>query len=201
MKKLTLLPILFLLININNASSQVFDDGTNIINLGFGVPASKKLTDDFKKSFKLNNSVYEYKSTNLGTILLKYERGIHDYLGVGLNLEYSSSKATYKNPNNNDLLDVSATRRIWGFFTRFNGHYPATEKLDLYGGLGLGYLHTIDKTKTTSTLTNINTSSKVFEFDYQFTLGIRYMIKEHMGFFAEFGRATTNFQVGVAFGF
>lgn len=189
--------------NINDASSQVFGDGTNIVNLGFGLPASNKVTNDFEKSFNLNSNVYEYKLTNLGTIVLKYERGIHEYFGMGLNFEYSSSKASYKDPTDNDLLDIDAKRNIWGFFARFNGHFPVAEKLDLYGGIGLGYLYTIDKTKTTSNTTNINidTSSKVFEFDYQFTVGARYMLKEHIGFFAEFGRATTTLQVGIVFGF
>ena len=46
---------------------------------------------------------------------------------------------------------------------------------------------------------DIDRSSKVFKSDYQITLGGRYMLKEKIGFFFEFGKATTNVQLGLAF--
>jgi len=75
--------------------------------------------------------------------------------------------------------------------------------LDIYGGIGLGYLYRIESFVDTNPLivADINRTTKILDFDYQLTLGIRYMIKDHIGLFAEIGRATTLFQLGLAFKF
>ncbi|HXP51820.1 MAG TPA: outer membrane beta-barrel protein, partial [Bacteroidia bacterium] len=153
-----------------------------------------------------NYSDYNYK--NYGTIVLKYEHGLAKYFGFGLNLEYSGANVTYKYPvsrgpfrlDTNYQANVNGT--VMGFYARLNGHYPIGDKFDIFAGFGLGYLLTIDK----STDNNPNSNNKDFNtqsivFDYQFTFGLRYMVKEHFGLFAELGYASTTVQMGVTLGF
>lgn len=186
----------------SSAFAQSFDDGTNVISLGFGLPPSKRMTNEFK-DFR---AFYDYKLSNYGTGVLKFEHGLHKYFGLGLNLEFSASRVTYKygdafNPDDYKYK-VDIANRVLGGFVRFNGHFPVS-KLDFYGGVGLGYLYSMYNYKDTnpSAIKDANHKDKVLDFDYQVTAGVRFMIKENIGMFFEIGRATTICQLGIAFKF
>ena len=181
--------------------AQSFDDGSNLIYLGFGLPAAQILqsqSSDYK-------NYTDYKFSNFGTGVLKYEHGLHKNFGLGLNVEYSGAKAVYKYDVIANSLRYQATinTNIFGFYARMNGHLPIMEKIDIYGGIGLGYLYTIKKSTDTNPnpSTNTQNDSKVLNFDYQATIGLRFMVKESTGLFVEFGRATTICQLGVVFKF
>ena len=164
MKKLVFALLIGLLINSKSTIAQVFDDGTNVISIGFGLPPEHKDGKDFQNFSIFNNENYTYKFTNLGTILLKFEHGIHKNFGLGLNTEYTSTKATYADPSNEDF-SAQVKSNIFAFFLRLNGHLPVTEKLDLYGGVGLGYEYTIDKysAENSNQYPDLDQTSKVFE--------------------------------------
>ncbi len=183
--------------------SQAFDDGTNLINIGFGLPAGTRITRDFEPYKKYT----DYKFKNYGTVILKYEHGLHKYFGIGLNLEYSGSSANYKYDDNANIAAprylVTIKGNAYGFYARFNAHLPIGDKLDFYGGAGLGYFYTVNtKTDTNPNAnTNIQQKSTVLDFDYQLTLGARFMVKDNVGVFVETGRATTAFQLGLVLKF
>jgi hypothetical protein len=188
-----------LILGSNFTYAQAFGDGKNFISLGFGLPATSKIQNTFDQY----KSYTDYNSKNYGTIVLKYEHGLQKYFGVGLNLEYSGGSGAYKYDNTNQLrYQVNMTSSLAGAYARLNGHFPIGKSLDIYAGAGLGYTYQIDNYNDTNP-TNSNTSHKntSLDFDYQFTLGVRYMIKEHFGLFAEIGQASTIAQIGISLGF
>ena len=199
MKK-TLVLGLLLTAFIFTSNAQAFDDGTNLFSIGFGLPPAQRITRDYND---LNyKSFLDYKLNNYGTFVGKYEHGLHKYFGLGLNLEYSAANVSYKYTN---LVDYERKLKtnVLGGFIRFNGHIPVAEKFDIYGGVGLGYYYTIEKASETNTNNNTSydTRRKILDFDYQVTIGARYMIKDNVGFFVEFGRASTIAQFGCALKF
>ncbi|HEV7231841.1 MAG TPA: outer membrane beta-barrel protein [Bacteroidia bacterium] len=178
--------------------AQAFEDGTNLISLGFGLPPGQQLTSQYDQI--PNHTDYSIK--NYGTGVLKYEHGLHKYFGIGLNFEYSGSKAVYKYDNVSNTTyhyEVDINRSVIGGYLRMNGHYPIGEKLDFYGGVGLGYLYRLDNYVDTNPNANNTTNHKntFLDFDYQITLGARFMVKKGFGLFAEIGKATTLCQVGI----
>jgi opacity protein-like surface antigen len=180
--------------------AQAFEDGTNLVYVGFGLPAGQYIQQQ-SNEYK---SYTDYKFYNYGTGVLKYEHGLHKYFGLGLNLEYSGAKAVFKYDDVNSLrYQRTITTNVFGFYGRLNGHLPLMDKLDIYGGIGLGYLYTINKVGDTNPNpnTNIQHNSSVLDFDYQLTLGVRFMVKDNVGLFVEAGRATTVCQLGVVFKF
>lgn len=200
MKKIQSLVFLAFLFS-SHSFSQSFDDGANLISFGFGVPPGERIANDFNKSYK---NFIDYKLNNYGTVVLKYEHGLHQYFGVGLNLEYSGASVSYKYDDSNMLrYERKIKSNVFGFYARLNGHIPVLEKLDLYGGVGLGYLYTINKYNDTNPNPNINVQQKqtILDFDYQATVGARFMVKESVGLFVEAGWATTPAQIGIAFKF
>ena len=184
-----------------NVFSQAFDDGTNLIFLGFGIPPSERIKNDFNRDYK---NYIDYKFSNYGTGVLKFEHGLHKYFGIGLNLEYSGASVSYKYDDSNTLrYQRTIKSNVFGFYGRINGHYPIGEKLDIYAGVGLGYLYTLNKYTDTNPNPTVNTQQKqvVLDFDYQFTVGLRFMVKDNIGLFAEAGWATTPAQLGLVFKF
>lgn len=200
MKKL-LLPALVVLIGFTPTFAQSFADGTNLVSLGFGLPPAQRIKDDFNKNYK---NFIDYKLNNYGTILAKYEHGLHENFGLGLNLEYSGAAASFKYDDSNLFRYERKVRSsLYGFYLRINGHLPLGEKLDIYGGLGLGYTYSIKKYQDSNPDPDVNIqhTEKIFDFDQQATLGLRFMIRENMGIFGELGWATTYGQVGCTFKF
>jgi len=182
--------------------AQAFSDGTNLVYVGFGLPPGQNVT----KQYDPYRNFIDYKFYNYGTVVLKYEHGFHKYFGCGLNMEYSNSSANYKYAdvvNTTNLYQHKISSNIIGMYLRLNGHLPIGENLDIYGGFGLGYLYTINKYTDTNpnAITNSQQNSKVLDFNFQATLGVRYMIKPSFGLFGEIGYATTVCQLGLAFKF
>ena len=178
--------------------AQAFDDGKNLIFVGFGFPAPSTIQKDFDQY----KDFYDYKFKNYGTVVLKYEHGLQKYFGVGINLEYSDASVSYKYDDTPTLrYEVNDNTMIFGVFGRLNAHLPIGDNFDIYGGAGLGYLYRIDNYSDTKYNSTSSQKSSIFDFDYQLTLGARYMVKKNFGVFGEIGRATTLAQLGIAFGF
>ena len=187
------------ILTVNFLHAQAFDDGKNLIFAGFGFPAPSTIQKDFDQYKKF----IDYNFKNYGTVVVKYERGLQKYFGIGLNLEYSAASVSYKYDDVNTLrYEVKVNTMVAGAFLRLNAHLPIGDNLDIYGGAGLGYLYRVDNYTDTklSNSTSLQKSS-IFDFDYQLTLGVRYMVKKNFGLFLEGGRATTIAQLGIALGF
>lgn len=180
---------------------QSFGDGANIISLGFGLPPGQNINQQYDPYKNFIN----YKFYNYGTVVLKYEHGFHKYFGCGLNLEYSNTSANFQYDDISSSLRYQRkiSSNIIGAYLHINGHFPIKERFDIYGGFGLGYLYTINKYMDTNPNANINSqqNSKILDFNFQATLGLRYMIKPGFGLFGEIGYATTVCQLGFAFKF
>ncbi|HXC07140.1 MAG TPA: outer membrane beta-barrel protein [Bacteroidia bacterium] len=199
MKKLLFLIVLALPLL---SKAQSFADGTNLVFIGFGLPPGTVMSN----TNTLEPNYTDLHISNYGTGVLKYEHGFHKYFGLGLNLEYSGASIKYNyGPNLNTTYNATVTRSVMGGYVRFNGHFPVGDKVDLYGGFGLGYLYTLDISKdsnpSNTTSTTYNHRSSDLEFSYQITAGIRLMVKDGFGIFAEFGYATTPAQLGVVLKF
>lgn len=201
--KLVLLSLVLLCSMSIESVAQAFDDGTNLIMLGFGIPPNERIKKDFNIKYANNPMNSDYKFNNYGTGVFKYEHGLHKHFGLGLNIEYSASSATYKYGTIPTDDTVTIKNKVLGGHVRFNGHFPIKEKFDIYGGVGLGYLYTLNKYSDTNPIPSLNRTNKetIFEFDYQVTLGVRYMVKDKIGLFTEFGWASTPAQVGISLKF
>jgi len=117
-----------LLIKVISSNAQSFKDGDNLFFFGFGLAPGKQITNQFN----IDGSFIDYKLNNFGAIHLKYERGLHEYLGFGANLEYTDANARYKYDFTDQFrYEVKQKSRVIGLFGRMNGYYPVTDVIDL----------------------------------------------------------------------
>jgi hypothetical protein len=197
MKTIRIAMLLLILVSAPAVSfAQAFADGSNLVFVGFGLPPGTKLTEQNEPVSPLY-SVHTLH--NYGTAILRYEHGMHKYFGIGINLEYSASSDVYTDgTTSSQTYNTTINRSVIGGYLRMNGHYPATDKLDFYAGVGLGYLYTLDHTDATYPVSSQNnsTTNKALNFDWQASVGARFMVKQGFGVFAEVGYATTACQVG-----
>lgn len=200
MKKLKTALVLATLFISGFASAQAFDDGKNLLSLGFGFPPSPSINQTLTQYQSYDN--YNYK--NYGTGVFHFEHGLMKYFGVGLDAQYTSAFVTYQTTDATlNTVTKTVNEQVLGTYIRLNGHFPIGDHLDIFAGFGLGYQYTVNNGNQTGKLASDNTNfqQKAFDFKSQFTLGARYMIKDHFGLFAEVGWASTNVEMGITFGF
>ncbi len=196
MKKIVLVVLCGFFFNSLNAQS--FQNGGNYITLGFGV-------DPYGKS-GATSAGYGYKHAGIGPIMLTYERGITELLGIGrigvgggVAQTFYSSK--YTTAGWGGVYEEKYTRSRTSLVFRAAYHFDfGVDKMDVYAGLG-GAMHFYND-KRTSTNPNINyaTKTEIGGGHYVFG-GIRYYFTDAFGVYAEAGHGISALNGGVVFAF
>jgi len=177
--------------------SQAFEKGSNFITLGFGL-------DPYEKGFKINDGSGR-RNTSLGPIILAYEHGITDLLGIGrigvggaIAQSFYTSKSYYTNQNYEKKKNSSRTSIAFRAAYHFDF---GVDKMDVYAGIG-GALHVYSETekydepgllyKTKSV--RVGGGPSVFG-------GIRYLFTPNFGVYAEAGYDISVLNGGLVFKF
>ena len=167
------------------ATDQPFAVGTNAVNVGVG----------FGNRYATVFSGAGGSSTP--ALSLSYERGVTEIsgfvLGVGLFVGYQGSSyeskvsgAAYKQTTTDLIVNLRGAM-----------HYPVSEKLDAYAGLGIGYRNLSFKSEPSTALDLSVTGSS----GLQLFAGARYFFTPSLGAFAELGYDQTYAKIGLALKF
>lgn len=197
MKKTLIIAIC--LFSINGLYAQDFVKNGNYVTVGYGFnPWSVNAVKAYK-------GYTGYKHFGIGPILVSYERGITDILGigrigvggsVGFSTHSSSwSALSYDIIGNPPVLVASTDEYKYNWteiaiMAKAAYHFEFDiPKMDVYAGVGLGYNVVIDKYKLNGTVvTNTNsTISRPSPFAHQEFVGIRYYFSDLFGVYAEAG--------------
>lgn len=195
MKKI-LLTLTITLVTLSSFA-QDFEKGDNFITLGFGV--------DPYGGYKSNNIFTgAAKKTAVGPIILMYERGVTDILGIGrigagggiaqsfYTRSWSSSNYTYKESQSRTSIIFRAA-----YHFEFN-----VDKMDVYAGVG-GAAHFYSETYKTDDPFGTyvaKTGSHLGGGHYVFG-GIRYYFTPSFGVYAEAGHGVSALNGGLVFKF
>ena len=180
-----------------NSSAQAYEEGQSAVSLGYGFGTFiGALANTFE-----NQSGYEYSS--FGPMYLKYEYGVAENIGIGLNLAYVQYTFEF-NYDDYDINGNPATYREEDKFSSFSGllrinwHFGDNDKLDPYYGLGVGY-----RTGSWSVTSNDpdGTYSATYEtiipFGFETTFGVRFLFSDNFGAYLEAGAAKSVVQLGL----
>lgn len=186
MKKLTLALVagaIALMPTITKAQS--FEQGASQISVGYGVVnVTQAFVADYGSLLGTNQ-----KFSSLGPIFLKYEYGVSEKVGFGLNIAYVSASNSYDDTFFNETYSLD----WWGasFNARVNRHFGSSDKFDPYIGFGMGY-------KIANWSYSDGTSSEAFiPLGFEATFGARYMFTPNIGVFSEVGLAKGVLQGGL----
>tara|TARA_B100000683_G_C12490544_1_gene554414 strand:+ start:1952 stop:2551 length:600 start_codon:yes stop_codon:yes gene_type:complete len=195
MKKLVLslfVGVITLMPSTTNA--QAFEQGKSQISLGYGFSS---ITQAFIKT--LSNSNDEFgdplylnpEFSALGPIFAKFEYGVSEKIGFGVNIAYADAEINYTS----DLGEV-ASIKWWNTSVnaRVNRHFGYHDKFDPYIGLGMGYKFG----KWTSEGDDDAEEFKaLIPLGFETTFGTRIMFTQNIGLYTEVGLAKAFAQFGI----
>ena len=181
-----ILSILALVLITNLASAQAFENKGNYLNFGIGVDPFSNIATPF----------LGYKYYNVGPIVVGYERGITEKLGIG-RLGVGGVIGHSFQGGKNGSYKTSWTRTT--FIVRCAYHFDlGVEKMDLYAGLGAG-THVYSKHKSNDVV-YATSSSSIGATHYVFA-GIRYYFTSNLGVYAEAGDGLATLHGGLVLKF
>ncbi len=185
---------------INTASAQDFEKGGNYVTLGYGLDPWGNPAIGGVGFFNAG-----YKKSTIGPIMLTYERGVTDVLGIGrigaggaIVQTFYNQKYTYST----GFEDTYNRSRI-GVIARATYHFEFDiPKMDVYAGVGGGVYFNSDKDKITNFLgqETVTRTTSVSGGHYVFA-GIRYYFTDAFGVYAEAGHGVSALSGGIAFKF
>lgn len=152
-----------------------------------------------------NNSFYQDNSNGslTGPFYMKYEYGVTEDFGIGINLAYLEYKFSDSNyygyyyfTSNQVQFTRTYTYTSFSGLLRANWHFGNSDKVDPYFGFGLGYRTGTWKYTSNDPLGTKGTSIVSLPFGFETTFGIRIRFSEHVGAYAEAGLAKSAVQLG-----
>lgn len=196
MKKTTTL--IFIISFISLAYAQ--DPGKHNISLGAGFP------NLLNSLLKIYANEQDYAHTGRGPFHAKYEYRIGNHVGLGLNINYVSTRIkyirTFVDDNGRSFLNhitINNTNAALNFRTNF--HFLNTEthpKTDFYFGIGIGYR--LGGFKVSADYSDGAPSIRLpslWHLGLESTVGYRYFFNDYAGLYAELGLAQSIIQGGI----
>jgi hypothetical protein len=209
MKTQKLIPVIVSLFSMNismpalaqtsaGPTSDAFDKGSNIINLGLGL-----------------GGYYTYNGPNYSStpnFVLSYDNGTFGNVGpgtisLGALLSFKGISYDYTNYNSGYYYNQSWTYYILGLRSAYHLTIPSCPKFDPYAGIMLGYYDI--GYKVSSNDPEFNVPGNPYYFYYvnnysnylalSFYLGARYYVSNKVGLWLELGYGYTDAALGVCF--
>lgn len=184
-----------LMFNPNNSDAQAFEEEKMYISLGYGGPnLSASL-------FKVFQSEAGYKITGVGPIHAKFEYAVSDKIGLGASLNFVHTKIKWNATSGSETYEQGYKYMALAANARINWHFIDNDKLDVYYGLGFGYNYSNSEFYTTnpSVVEDQTFSLSGVPIGFETTFGIRYLITDNIGIYAEFGWAKSIAQGGLVY--
>jgi opacity protein-like surface antigen len=201
-QKMIIASMLGLALVSGKAFAGDFDEGEKHLSLGYGLATWTGAILDAYEGYG------DYSHSATGPIHIKFEYGVSEKMGVGLNLAYVVHKMKYNyddfDTNGNPVVYTETTDyTTWSALMRLNWHFGDIDHFDPYWGIGVGYRS--GKWKVTSNDPTGETSGTEVDepipFGFESTIGARYHFTDNFGAYMEVGLAKSVLQVGATMRF
>jgi len=178
-------------------TAQVFKEGQHALSFGYGAGT---LIGALNATF---DTYADLSTSTLGPLYGKYEYGITENIGLGVNFAYGTNQWSYRYSSvdavgNPTTYTETTDRTHFSVLARINFHFGNEEKFDPYVGLGMGYR---DATWSTNSQDPLGGSGVVFRglvpLGLEMTIGARYFFSPNIGLYAEVGAAKSVVQGGL----
>lgn len=201
---IVIVAITFSVLNPKQMQGQAFTNHSMYFSAGYGfVTFNKSVTNIF-------GYYGDVSSKQFGPIYIKVERGVYDFIGLGISFAYVESTwgLNYYNYNgNNNPIEYTDnhTRTSYSVMGRINFHGGSvfgSKKVDPYGGFGMGYRDVSWKISTNNpngVYTNDIEPPFLSHVAFEITVGVRYLITPHFQVYTELGGSKSVVQIGAAF--
>ncbi len=176
MKKVILVCLTLAFINVNAQSS--FEKGTNVISLG-GDLGIYNYVSTIGSSNKSDNNLAANKM-----LTLQYERGILNWLGVGVKLQRSNYFTS-----TDTVTQTKASIKAFDALLVINGHFIRAKRVDMYAGFNIGY-SALNWEARDAYVSNAKGGGLTYDFHVQ----PRFYFGNHIGMFINLAYVHYNYQ-------
>lgn len=174
-----------------SVSAQVFHQEAQFGSIGYGFG---NIGNTVIKSF---NSNANFNYTSVGPLFLRYEYGVSENFGIGLNISYLSGVASFNTESNGEIYRNEISREGYNIMLRFNWHMGDHHKIDPYIGFAGGYRNNVLSSDFNDPeLENVSNESLI-PFGFEATFGTRFMFSDNIGAYVEVGVARAIMQIGM----
>lgn len=167
--------------------AQIVEEGNVVIDLYYGWP--NLYTTVLKAAYAedaINSSV---KIGSIGPLGLRFEYMISDVIGVGFDAGYVDTWLKFKEEDisTNIIYDYKiSVPKVHAIF-KMNFHFSNSDRVDAYGGFGVGYKNRTFKIETNDPSYNGETLKTVIPVMVRLCVGTRFFLTENIGLSAEMG--------------
>ncbi len=187
MRKINFLFAMILMAMVSQVSfGQAFEQGTKVVSLGYGFGNLNRAV------FKLYEDEAGYKYSGMGPLFAKFEYGVSDKIGLGLNIAHIGANVKYGTGTSQEEINWRNTSAL----LRMNIHFSNSDKLDAFWGAGVGYRFGSWKFKSETGGVDGEVVNLI-PLGFETTIGVRYFFVEHIGIYAEAGIAKAPIQFGL----
>lgn len=195
MKRIITIGLVLLLsaTSLTGKAQSAFEKGKSYVSLGYAAQLIP-----IKAIFKVYADELGFSVKGLGPVVVKYEYGISEKVGIGFNIGYTSGNIQWTAP---DSLGGGGTYNYQYKYSkltatpRFNYHFGDNKMIDPYLGMGIGFKRA---------QYNLTTNDPFFQglsisgipVSFEATFGLRVLFTEQIGGFAEIGAGHGFFQFG-----
>ena len=184
-----------------NVHAQSFDEDFKVWTFGYGIGA---WIDPVLNTLENEERYTDFKTSNVGPFYAKFEYGVTDEIGIGINLAYVSRETNFTevfdNGNGGNVYNYhNVSYNSFSFLLRLNKHFSDNDKIDVYWGTGLGYKsEDIAETETNASGYKHEKFSNPIPLGLDCTIGVRFYITPTLGIYIETGMAKSVMQFGLS---
>lgn len=180
-----------------------WEEGNMIFCLGYGFPNFGKTV------LQAGESDLNWKATGFGPMHFRFEYALSEQWGIGLSsnfnkfgYSYDEQTQTGYDAQGNPIYTMYNYKYDWtsiNFLVRFNKHWAAGSKADIFSGTGIGYNHRSIKFSSTDPNYVDESLENLIPVGFEWTIGVRIFFTPNFAGYIEAGWAKDILQAGLCY--
>lgn len=186
-KLFIMIALICMMAGTTTTKAQIVEEGNVVVDLYYGWP--NLYTTVLKELYADNAVDNSVKIGTLGPLGLRFEYMISDVVGVGLDAGYVNTWVEYEEEDisTSVVYDYKVSvPKIHALF-KMNFHFTKSDKVDAYGGFGVGYRNRSFKFTTNDPDFDEGNIDSLIPVGLRISIGTRYYFTENIGIGAEMG--------------
>lgn len=182
-----------------------WEEGNMLFALGYGFP-------NFGKSLLSvgeDPDISDWKATGFGPMHFRFEYALSETWGIGLSSNFNKFGYTYNDQtqtgydvNGNPTYATYNYKYDWtsiNFLVRFNKHWAAGSKADIFSGTGIGYNYRKIKFSSDDPNAIEDSFENPIPVGFESTIGVRIFFTPNIAGYIEAGWAKDIIQAGICY--
>jgi opacity protein-like surface antigen len=183
-----------------------WQEGDMLFAAGYGFPNMGKT---LLKAVE-GEDIVNFKATGFGPLHFRFEYALSESFGIGFSSNFNKFGYSYDendvfagyDANNNEIYKTYNYKYDWtaiNFLVRFNKHWAAGSKADIYSGFGLGYSYRKIAFSSDDPNAVEDSIKNAIPIGFEWTVGCRFFITDNFFAYVEAGYAKDIIQGGVGY--